>query len=205
MRLAARVQSATTHAAPAWFDTYEGYALILRAALLGASFEAAVQAAERVGAARVLAGAWRGNPHHAILASGYVAHNLEAAFSCVAETVPYRDAVLLAANLGDDADIIAAIAASSRARATARTRFRRNGARGSPGESGSRRSRSRCSKVAARRHDRSCRWCPPSLSATISKERAHTTRIVEFADHGVRALPKAVVAPGPPARTGGTG
>lgn len=112
MRGAARLQSATTHAAPACLDACEGYALILRAALVGADFEEAVRAGEGIGVdpiASILAGSWRGKARHEIRSSGYVAHSLEAALWCVAETDTYRDAVLLAANLGDDADTTAAI------------------------------------------------------------------------------------------------
>ena len=41
--------------------------------------------------------------------SGYVAHSLEAALWCVGRTATFSEAVLLAANLGDDADTTAAI------------------------------------------------------------------------------------------------
>ncbi len=113
MRAAAREQSATTHAAPACLDACEGYALILRAAIDGANREAAFRAGEAVGAGEpigaILAGCWRGKPREAIASSGYVAHSLEAALWCVEGTDTFRDAVLLAANLGDDADTTAAI------------------------------------------------------------------------------------------------
>jgi ADP-ribosyl-[dinitrogen reductase] hydrolase len=59
--------------------------------------------------ARTVAGSWRGKPRAAILSSGYVIHSLEAALWCVGRTGTFRDAVLLAANLGDDADTTAAI------------------------------------------------------------------------------------------------
>ena len=111
-REAARAQSALTHAAPACLDACEGYAMIVRAAMLGADRAAALTAAAGVGAApiaAILAGSWRGKPRDAIASSGYVAHSLEAALWCVDQTTNYRDAVLLAANLGDDADTTAAI------------------------------------------------------------------------------------------------
>ena len=44
-----------------------------------------------------------------IRASGYVAHSLEAAIWSTARTGGFREAVLLAANLGEDADTTAAI------------------------------------------------------------------------------------------------
>ena len=43
------------------------------------------------------------------VSGGYVIHTLEAAIWCVARTGSFRDAVLLAANLGDDADTVAAV------------------------------------------------------------------------------------------------
>lgn len=50
-----------------------------------------------------------GKARHEIESSGYVAHSLEAALWCIATTENFRDAVLLAANLGGDADTTAAI------------------------------------------------------------------------------------------------
>lgn len=114
MRDAARAQSRTTHAAPACLHACEGYALILRAAIRGEPKDAAMRAAEALGAPEpigpILTGSWRGEARDAIRSSGYVAHSLEAALWCVGETGTFRDAVLLAANLGDDADTTAAIA-----------------------------------------------------------------------------------------------
>jgi ADP-ribosyl-[dinitrogen reductase] hydrolase len=86
--------------------------LILRAAILGADFEAALnQAHGEYGSviAPIIAGSWRGKQRHQISSSGFVAHSLEAALWCVASTDNFDDAVLLAANLGDDADTTAAI------------------------------------------------------------------------------------------------
>jgi ADP-ribosyl-[dinitrogen reductase] hydrolase len=53
--------------------------------------------------------AYRTKPEHAIKGSGYIVESLEAALWCFARTETYRDAVLLAANLGDDADTTAAV------------------------------------------------------------------------------------------------
>jgi ADP-ribosyl-[dinitrogen reductase] hydrolase len=108
----ARRQSATTHAAPACLDACDAYSLILRAAILGADFEGALtQAHGEYGPviAPIIAGSWRGKQRHQISSSGFVAHSLEAALWCVASTDNFDDAVLLAANLGDDADTTAAI------------------------------------------------------------------------------------------------
>jgi ADP-ribosyl-[dinitrogen reductase] hydrolase len=112
MARVARRQSATTHAAPACLEACDAYSLILRAAILGADFEAALTEAHgEYGPviAPIIAGSWRGKQRHQISSSGFVAHSLEAALWCVASTDNFDDAVLLAANLGDDADTTAAI------------------------------------------------------------------------------------------------
>ena len=59
--------------------------------------------------ATIMGGSWRGKHRRDIRASGYVVHSLEAALWCVGRTGTFRDAVLLAANLGEDADTTAAI------------------------------------------------------------------------------------------------
>jgi ADP-ribosyl-[dinitrogen reductase] hydrolase len=108
----ARRQSATTHAAPACLEACEAYSLILRAAILGADFEGALtQTHGEYGSviAPIIAGSWRGKQRHQISSSGFVAHSLEAALWCVANTDNFDHAVLMAANLGDDADTTAAI------------------------------------------------------------------------------------------------
>jgi ADP-ribosyl-[dinitrogen reductase] hydrolase len=86
--------------------------LILHAAILGAPLPEAVKAAAGIGDAvigPILAGGRKGKSHDEIQSTGYVAHSLEAALWCVGQTSGYRDAVLFAANLGDDADATAAI------------------------------------------------------------------------------------------------
>ncbi len=50
-----------------------------------------------------------GKTRSQIRGSGYVVHCLEAALWCFSETRSFRDAVLLAANLGEDADTTAAV------------------------------------------------------------------------------------------------
>jgi ADP-ribosyl-[dinitrogen reductase] hydrolase len=49
-------------------------------------------------------------PRSRIRSSGFVVHTLEAAFWCLHRTDNFEDAILLAANLGDDADTVAAVA-----------------------------------------------------------------------------------------------
>ena len=53
---------------------------------------------------------WLNKSREEIRGSGYVADSLEAAFWCFASTESYRECILRAANLGDDADTTAAIA-----------------------------------------------------------------------------------------------
>lgn len=59
---------------------------------------------------------WANDPEQAVTAdrddirsSGYVVHTLEAALWCVDRAGDFSEAVLLAANLGDDADTVAAV------------------------------------------------------------------------------------------------
>ena len=54
--------------------------------------------------------AWRGRHRNGIFGTGYVVDCLNAALWAVSRTTNFRSAVLLAANLGDDADTTAAVA-----------------------------------------------------------------------------------------------
>ncbi len=58
----------------------------------------------------VATGKWRGLPVGAISSSGYVVHTLEAAMWAVDGAANFREAVLRAVNLGDDADTVGAVA-----------------------------------------------------------------------------------------------
>ena len=58
----------------------------------------------------IMAGSWRGKPRAAVRSSGYVAHALEASLWSVGTSSSFAEAVLRAANLGEDADTTAAIA-----------------------------------------------------------------------------------------------
>ena len=58
---------------------------------------------------QIMGGSWRGKARSQIASSGYVVHSLEAALWCVGRTGSFAQAVLLAANLGGDADTVAAI------------------------------------------------------------------------------------------------
>jgi ADP-ribosyl-[dinitrogen reductase] hydrolase len=52
---------------------------------------------------------WRGKGREAIRGSGYVMHSATAALWAFSNAADFREAVLLAANLGEDADTTAAI------------------------------------------------------------------------------------------------
>lgn len=112
--VAAAASSRTTHAAPEaveacmlltsiMVDALEGRAR--EEVLLGTPAELFAEPAIRV----LADGAYRGASRDQISGSGYVVRSLEAALWCFDQTATYRDAVLLAANLGDDTDTTAAV------------------------------------------------------------------------------------------------
>ncbi|MBD8676856.1 ADP-ribosylglycohydrolase family protein [Sphingomonas sp. CFBP 13720] len=105
-------QSRTTHGAEEAIDACIAYSDLIAEAVGGLPHDAiltprACGLAPSVAA--VLAGSWQGKARSTIQSSGYVLHSLEAALWCVARTGDFASAVLLAANLGDDADTTAAI------------------------------------------------------------------------------------------------
>jgi ADP-ribosyl-[dinitrogen reductase] hydrolase len=105
-------QSRTTHAAPEAVDACVFFADLLADAINGVPRSTVlaprtIKAAPAIAA--IAAGSWRSKHRDQIRSSGYVVHSLEAALWCVARTDDFRSAVLLAANLGDDADTVAAI------------------------------------------------------------------------------------------------
>ncbi|MGL6074812.1 MAG: ADP-ribosylglycohydrolase family protein [Fimbriiglobus sp.] len=57
----------------------------------------------------IAAGEYRDKPENQISSSGFVIHCLEAAVWCFARTSSFREAVLMAVNLGDDADTTGAV------------------------------------------------------------------------------------------------
>lgn len=109
---AAARQSLTTHGAPEAVDACSAFGDLLADAIAGEprSDVLANGAGDWVAPiGGVMAGSWRGKRRHEIQSSGYVVHSLEAALWCVARTGSFEEAVLLAANLGGDADTTAAI------------------------------------------------------------------------------------------------
>lgn len=112
MRDVAARQSRTTHGAQEAVDACVVFSELLADAICGRPASALLRP-RRVGAtptiAEINAGSWREKTRREIRATGYVVHSLEAALWCVGRTTSFREAVLLAANLGEDADTTAAI------------------------------------------------------------------------------------------------
>jgi ADP-ribosyl-[dinitrogen reductase] hydrolase len=112
MREVALRQSATTHRAPEALSASAALAEILADAIEGRPRSTVLRPRDEGYAGKIaatMAGSWRGKRRNQVGSSGYVAHSLEAALWCVGRTASFREAVLLAANLGGDADTTAAI------------------------------------------------------------------------------------------------
>jgi ADP-ribosyl-[dinitrogen reductase] hydrolase len=113
MRNVAARQSETTHAAPEAIDACVAFAEVLADAIEGRPRSEVLrsQVGLYAGAIQpIMAGSWRGKQRNHLRATGYVAHSLEASLWSVGRTGSFEEAVLLAANLGEDADTTAAIA-----------------------------------------------------------------------------------------------
>lgn len=109
--------SRSTHAAPECIDACRYYALLLCHALAGQDKESLL-APPNLGTfdpplapkiENIAQGSYRAKNRDRIVGNGYVVNSLEAAIWCFATTTNYQDAILTAANLGDDADTTAAI------------------------------------------------------------------------------------------------
>jgi ADP-ribosyl-[dinitrogen reductase] hydrolase len=108
----ARRQGATTHGAAEAVDACAAFAGLLADAIAGTpKADVLARRADGYcpGVEAILDGSWRGKPRDAIRSTGYVIDSLEAAMWCVGRSTGFREAVLLAANLGHDADTVAAI------------------------------------------------------------------------------------------------
>jgi ADP-ribosyl-[dinitrogen reductase] hydrolase len=108
----ARRQSATTHGAQEAVSACELLAEMLVGAINGEPRSRVLRdrSADYAGSVGSIArGGWRGKTRGEIQSTGYVAHTLEAALWCVGRTGSFREAVLLGANLGGDADTTAAV------------------------------------------------------------------------------------------------
>ncbi len=109
---AARRQSEVTHASAECMDACALFAEVLVLAIDGADKASVLQARERALApkiAGIASGAWQAKTEAQISSTGYVVHTLEAALWCVHHSDNFHDAVLRAANLGHDADTVAAV------------------------------------------------------------------------------------------------
>ncbi|MBS1848421.1 MAG: ADP-ribosylglycohydrolase family protein [Actinobacteria bacterium] len=112
---AAGESSRTTHPADRPVDACRAYAAMIAAVIGGTSLTDVLdgdfwefgQLDPRVEA--VVRGSWRTKEPPEIRGTGYVVDALEAALWAVAGAQDFRDAILRAANLGDDADTTAAI------------------------------------------------------------------------------------------------
>lgn len=108
----ARRQSEVTHASPECLDACSFFAELLIEAIEGIDKETLLAPRDRTltpKIAGIAAGAWREKKVGQISSSGYVVHTLEAALWCVHNSNNFHDAVLRAANLGNDADTVAAV------------------------------------------------------------------------------------------------
>ena len=106
--------SRTTHGAPECIESCELLAAMISAALSGTSKEQVLFGHEPSGfkspkVRAIAAGKYREKTAAAISGSGYVIHCLEASAWCFWQSNSFRDAILLAVNLGDDADTTGAV------------------------------------------------------------------------------------------------
>lgn len=112
LRDVAARQSRTTHGAPEAVDACVAYAEAIADAIEGVKRSELLRNRVEPYAGAIgpiMAGSWRGKRRRNIRASGYVAHSLEASLWSVARTGNFKEAILLAVNLGEDADTTGAI------------------------------------------------------------------------------------------------
>ncbi|WP_416666827.1 ADP-ribosylglycohydrolase family protein [Egbenema bharatensis] len=106
--------SRTTHGAAECVDACRLFGDILRRALWGTDkaallFDSDPDIVTAPAIQSILNGEYRDKSMHEIQGTGYVVQSLEAALWCFWTTETYEQAILTAANLGDDADTTAAI------------------------------------------------------------------------------------------------
>lgn len=106
--------SRTTHGTAECVDACRLFGDVLRRALAGASkqevlFGSDPGVAASISIQAIARGEYRHKRIDAIRGTGYVVDSLEAALWCFLNTESYEEAILTAANLGDDADTTAAI------------------------------------------------------------------------------------------------
>ena len=106
--------SLTTHGVPECVDACRLFGRIIGRALMGQSMEEVLfaDASTFRGQERIVAlarGDYRNKAAAQIRGTGYVVHSLEAALWCFLQGGDFEQAILMAANLGDDADTTAAV------------------------------------------------------------------------------------------------
>jgi ADP-ribosyl-[dinitrogen reductase] hydrolase len=106
--------SRTTHGAAECLDACKLFGDMLCQALAGNTKEEILSGAgpgmiECASIRSIAEGEYRKKQRDDLKSSGYVVHSLEAALWCFWKTKTFEEAVLEAANLGDDADTVAAI------------------------------------------------------------------------------------------------
>jgi ADP-ribosylglycohydrolase len=106
--------SRTTHGATECLDACRLFGRIIYRALLGRPRDEVAygDSGSFAGAEKIVAiacGAYRGKSESDVRGSGYVVECLEAAMWCFTRTESFADAILMSANLGDDADTTAAV------------------------------------------------------------------------------------------------
>ncbi|WP_227370439.1 ADP-ribosylglycohydrolase family protein [Halomonas sp. M20] len=112
----AAASSRTTHASPLCLSACRLMARLLERALLGETTNSRWLSTAELGSddypsmfMPLLSGEYRDKTEEEIRGSGYVLESLEAAMWCLWHSDSFADAVLKAANLGDDADTTAAV------------------------------------------------------------------------------------------------
>lgn len=109
----ARAQSCLTHAHPACVDACDYFVRLLRLTLLGEEDPIKLALVKWTGhpeVQRAKAAYWNGLKRKDVRSTGYVIDTLEAALWAVAASGSFEQAVVLAVNLGGDADSIGAVA-----------------------------------------------------------------------------------------------
>jgi ADP-ribosyl-[dinitrogen reductase] hydrolase len=105
-------QSRLTHGAAEAVEACAFFSVLLSEAIFGAS-KAEVLAPRRwedvASIANIAAGSALGKDRDAVRSSAYVVDTLEAAIWSVSQTETFEDALILAVNLGDDADSVGAV------------------------------------------------------------------------------------------------
>ncbi|MER2197192.1 ADP-ribosylglycohydrolase family protein [Methylobacterium brachiatum] len=113
LRDVSRRQSYTAHGADEAVDACDALATVAGASLIAGKPLSDVLSASYgpfcPGVQTIMDGSYLGKARSSIRSSGYVIHTLEAALWAVSETTTFRDTVLLAVNLGDDADTVGAV------------------------------------------------------------------------------------------------